>query len=43
MALEHNKFLYGLPSIGWVGALLGMMALVPVLVDTSLHSGKLTR
>ncbi|PHM44633.1 hypothetical protein Xmau_01809 [Xenorhabdus mauleonii] len=31
---------YGLPSIGWVGALLGMLALVPVWVDARLHSKK---
>ncbi|MDX7986775.1 MFS transporter [Xenorhabdus sp. 12] len=33
---------YGLASIGWVGALLGVAALVPVWMDARLHSKKPT-
>ncbi|CDH33740.1 Cmx/CmrA family chloramphenicol efflux MFS transporter [Xenorhabdus bovienii] len=31
---------YGLPSVGWVGALLAIMALVPILIDARLHDKK---
>ncbi|MDC9581083.1 hypothetical protein PSI15_05775 [Xenorhabdus sp. PR6a] len=31
---------YGLPSIGWVSALLAMVALIPILLDAHLHKKK---